>query len=132
VSGYGLDDPAIEVLSPAEEKIFFLQPLCPDRLWGLPSLLYNGYQGGPFSGAKARPGRDADHLEPRSRMSTSYTSSPPRPFVARSGTALALLLLLPYAQKPSDYVPNLLFPRSERPHFIALYSFRVRVSTITI
>jgi len=37
----------------------FLYPLCPDRLWGPPSLLYNGY-GGPFPGGKARPGRDAD------------------------------------------------------------------------
>jgi hypothetical protein len=37
--------------------------------------------GGPFPGAKARPGRDADHsphLVPRSGMSTSYTSSPPK------------------------------------------------------
>jgi hypothetical protein len=36
---------------------------------------------GPFPGAKARPGRDADHsahLAPRSRMSRSYTSSPPK------------------------------------------------------
>jgi hypothetical protein len=43
VSGYGLDDPAIEVRSPAEAKGFFLQPLCPDRLWGPPSLLSSGY-----------------------------------------------------------------------------------------
>jgi hypothetical protein len=37
--------------------------------------------GGPFPGAKARPGRDADHsphLVPRSRMSRSYTSSRPQ------------------------------------------------------
>jgi hypothetical protein len=37
--------------------------------------------GGPFPGAKARPGRDADHslhLVSRSRMSRSYTSSIPR------------------------------------------------------
>jgi hypothetical protein len=32
VSGYGLDDRAIDVRSPAEAKGFFLQPLCPDRL----------------------------------------------------------------------------------------------------
>jgi hypothetical protein len=36
---YGLDDWAIEVRSPGEAKGFFLQPLCPDRLWGPPSLL---------------------------------------------------------------------------------------------
>jgi hypothetical protein len=36
--------------------------------------------GGPFPGGKVWPGREADHLPhlvPRSRMSTSYTSSPP-------------------------------------------------------
>jgi hypothetical protein len=60
VSGYGLDDRVIEVRSPAETKGFFLYPLCPDRLWGPPSLLYNGYRGS-FPRGKARPGRDADH-----------------------------------------------------------------------
>jgi len=30
----------------------------PDRPWGPPSLLYNGYQ--VFPGGKERPGRDAD------------------------------------------------------------------------
>jgi hypothetical protein len=45
VSGYGLDDWAIEVRSPAEATGFFLYPLCPDRLCGPPNLLYNGYWG---------------------------------------------------------------------------------------
>jgi hypothetical protein len=44
VSGYGLDDRAIEVRYPAEAKIYFLYLLCPDRLWGPPSLLCNGYR----------------------------------------------------------------------------------------
>jgi hypothetical protein len=44
VSGLGLDDRVIEVRSPAETKGFFVQPLSPDRLWGPPSLLYNGYR----------------------------------------------------------------------------------------
>jgi hypothetical protein len=44
VSGYGLQDRAIEVRSSTEAKGFFLYPLCPDRLWGPPSLLYNGYR----------------------------------------------------------------------------------------
>jgi hypothetical protein len=49
--------------------------------------------GGPFPGAEARPGRDADthpHLVPRSRMSRRYTSSPSSAFMACNGTALAL------------------------------------------
>jgi hypothetical protein len=45
VSDYGLDDRAIGVRSPAGAEHFFLYPLCPDRLWGPPSLLYNGYRG---------------------------------------------------------------------------------------
>jgi hypothetical protein len=45
VSGYGLDNRAIEVRSPAEAEGFFLYPLCSDRLWGPLSLLYNGYRG---------------------------------------------------------------------------------------
>jgi hypothetical protein len=53
--------------------------------------------GGPFPGAKAQPGRDADHsphLVPRSRMSRSYTSSPSSAFMACSGTSLAFILLV--------------------------------------
>jgi hypothetical protein len=65
VSDYGLDDWAIGVRFPTEAKGIFLYPLCPDQLWGPPSLLYNGYRG-PFPGAKARPGRDADHSPPSS------------------------------------------------------------------
>jgi hypothetical protein len=47
--------------------------------------------GGPFLGAKARPGREADHsphLVPWS-MSRSYTYSSPSVFMACIGTALA-------------------------------------------
>jgi len=36
----------------------------PDRLWGPPSLLYNGYRVS-FLGVK-RPGRGVDHLPPSS------------------------------------------------------------------
>jgi hypothetical protein len=64
VSAYWLVDRAIEVRSPAGAKDF-LYRLCPDRLWGPPNLLYNGYRGS-FAGGKARPGRDADHSLPSS------------------------------------------------------------------
>jgi hypothetical protein len=37
---------------------------CPDRLWGRPSLLYNGYR--VFPGGRKRPGRDADLSTPSS------------------------------------------------------------------
>jgi len=37
---------------------------CPDRPWGTPSLLYNGYR--VFPGGKERPRRDADPSPPSS------------------------------------------------------------------
>jgi hypothetical protein len=42
VSDYGLDDRSS---IPGSGKGFFLYPLCPDLLWGPPSLLSNGYRG---------------------------------------------------------------------------------------
>ena len=39
-------------------------PARPDRPWGPPSLLYNGYR--VFPGGKVRPGRDVDHSPPSS------------------------------------------------------------------
>ena len=39
---------------------------CPDRPWGPPSLLYNGYR--VFPGSKERPGRDADPSPPSSAV----------------------------------------------------------------
>ena len=49
---YGLDGPEIE---PRWGEIFRTNP---ERPWGPPSLLYNGYR--VFPGGKVRPGRDAD------------------------------------------------------------------------
>jgi hypothetical protein len=37
---------------------------CPDRPWGPPNLLYNGYR--VFPGGRKRPGRDADLSPPSS------------------------------------------------------------------
>ena len=53
---YGLDGPGIESRG---GEIFCT---CPDRPWGPPSLLYNGYRVSP--GGKERPGRDADPSPP--------------------------------------------------------------------
>ena len=52
VTGYRLDGPGID---PGGGEIF---RTCPDRPWGPPSLLYNGYR--VFPGGKERLGRDAD------------------------------------------------------------------------
>jgi hypothetical protein len=54
----------------------------PDRLWGPPDLVYNGYWAVSL-GAK-RPGRDADHLPPVSaeiKKTWIYTSIPHRFFM---------------------------------------------------
>jgi hypothetical protein len=47
---------------------FLSSPPCPDRFWGPPSLLSNGYRG--LSLGVKRPGHEADHshLVPRPRM----------------------------------------------------------------
>ena len=54
--GYGLDGPGA---NPDSGEIFHT---CPDRLWGPPSLLYNGYR--VFPGSTERPVRDADPSPP--------------------------------------------------------------------
>jgi len=38
----------------------------PDRLWGPPDLLYNGYR--VFPGGEERPGRDVDPSPPSSAV----------------------------------------------------------------
>ena len=53
-TGYGLDGPGIE--SRWGGEIF---RTCPERPWGPPSLLYNGYRF--FPGGKERPRSDPDH-----------------------------------------------------------------------
>jgi hypothetical protein len=73
VSGYGLDDRAIEIPSLAEAKGFFLYRCVHTGSGAHPASCPMG-SGGPFPGAKARPGRNANHsahLVPRSRMSIS-------------------------------------------------------------
>jgi hypothetical protein len=60
VSGYGLDDRAIEVRSPAGAKDFS-SSLCVQTDSGVHPASYTMGTGGPFPGGKARPGRDADH-----------------------------------------------------------------------
>ena len=59
-TGYGLGRPGIE--SPWGE----ISRTCPDRSWGPPSLLYNGYR--VFPGGIERLGRDADPSPPSSAV----------------------------------------------------------------
>jgi len=60
-TGYGLDGPGDQI--PVGGEIF---RTCPDRPWGPPSSLYNGYR--VFPGGKERPGRDADLSPPSSAV----------------------------------------------------------------
>jgi hypothetical protein len=79
VSGYGLDDQAIEVGSPAEAKGFFpvasvsrpcLRPTQPPVQW-VPGVLCLGIKRGRGVTLTTHP-----HPVPRSRMCRSYISSP--------------------------------------------------------
>jgi hypothetical protein len=61
--------------NPGGGKIFHT---CPDRPWGPPILLYNGYWF--FPGGKDQQGHHADPLPPSSAVvmkESSYTSTPP-------------------------------------------------------
>jgi hypothetical protein len=57
---YRLDGPGSDL---GAGEIFRTRP---DRPWGLPSLLYNGYR--VFPGGKVRPGSAADHSPPSSTV----------------------------------------------------------------
>jgi hypothetical protein len=95
VSGYGLDDRAIGVRSPAGTKDFS-SSLCVQTGSGAHPASCTMGTGGPFPGAKRGRGATLTthpHLVPRSGMSRSYTSSPPSASMACSGTAL---LYFPY------------------------------------
>jgi hypothetical protein len=65
VSDYGLDDRATVVRSPAGAKDFSSNPCVQTGSGAHPASCTMG-TGGPFSGGKARPGRDADHTPPSS------------------------------------------------------------------
>jgi hypothetical protein len=65
VSAYGLDDRAVEVRSSAEAKDFS-SSLCVQTGSGAHPTSCTVGTVGPFPGAKARPGRDADHSPPYS------------------------------------------------------------------
>jgi hypothetical protein len=60
VSGYGLDDRAIEVRSPAEVKDFSCSLYVQTGSGAHPASCAMG-TGGPFPGIKVRMGRDTDH-----------------------------------------------------------------------
>ena len=59
-TGYGLGGPGS---NPGWDEIF---RTCPDRSWGPPSLLYNGYR--VFPRGKERPEREADPSPPSSAV----------------------------------------------------------------
>jgi hypothetical protein len=65
VSDYGLDDRAIGVRSPAGAEGFSFS-LCVQTSTGAHPASCTMGTGGPFSGGKARAGRDADHSPPSS------------------------------------------------------------------
>jgi hypothetical protein len=65
VSVYGLYDRASEVRYPSEAKDFSSSLCVQTGSEAHPASCTMG-TGGPFTGGKARPGRDADHSQPSS------------------------------------------------------------------
>jgi hypothetical protein len=65
VYGYGLDDRAIDVRASAQAKDFSFN-LYVQTVSGAHPVSCTVGTGGPFPGAKARPGCDADHSPPSS------------------------------------------------------------------
>jgi hypothetical protein len=89
VSGYGLDNRAIGVRSPAGAKVFSSNLYVQTGSEAHPASCRVD-TGGPFPGAKRGRGvtlTTHPHLMPRSRMSRSYTSSPASATMVCSGTA---------------------------------------------
>jgi hypothetical protein len=68
---------------PWQKQGFFLWLLCPDHLWGPPSLLSSGCQ--RLNAARVLCWPLNPNLVPRSRMSRSYTSFPPGSWIAVVG-----------------------------------------------
>jgi hypothetical protein len=65
LSGFGLDDGAIQVLSPADAKNFSSN-LCVQTGYGAHPASCTVVTASPFPESKARPGRGADHSPPSS------------------------------------------------------------------
>jgi hypothetical protein len=77
-TGFWLDDGGVGVLVRVGSRIFTC-PCRPDRLWGSPDLLSNGYRGLFFQGKSGRSVKLTTHLQlmPRSRKygSIPHTAS---------------------------------------------------------
>jgi hypothetical protein len=84
--GYGLYDRGSMVRFPGggEAGNFFSSPPRPERLWGPPSLLSNGYQGLFLWGQSCSGVKLTTHLHlvPRSENEWSYTSTPQYALIA--------------------------------------------------
>jgi hypothetical protein len=94
VSGYGLDDRAIEVRSPAGVKDFS-SILCVQTGSGAHPASCRVCARGPFPGGKAQLGHDAGHSRPSSAKVVNEEPIPPLPpstSMACSWTALLALL----------------------------------------
>jgi hypothetical protein len=90
VSDYRLDDPAIEVRSPAKAKDF-ISSLCVQTGSKAHPAYYAMVTGDPIPGGNALPGCDADHSPPYSAEVVNeweLYSSPLKRCLACSGTAL--------------------------------------------
>jgi hypothetical protein len=100
--------------SPGRGWGFFSSPPCPDRIWGVPSLLSNGYQGLFPWGQSGRGVKLTTHfhLVPRSRMHRIIPPLPQYAFIALCSLKAqdSLILLLPLKVKATGWTIGVRFP----------------------
>ena len=99
---------------------------CPDRPWGPPSLLYNGYRA--FPEGKERPGRDADPSPPSSAVvmkGSSYTSTPP---IGRTACTEPQCLYKGDLYFSLTFLPRFLYQVFLTQHRKSLWGYRVHPS----
>jgi hypothetical protein len=111
----------------------FSSPPCPDQLWGLPSLLFNGHEG--LSLVIKRPGREADHSPPsisEAKYVWNSTSTPP---IRLHGVVLSWItrttLPLPFIQQQPMHCPfRWLQSSSQKCHSLTLMDIKALLTLV--
>ena len=121
----------VRVSNPGGGEIFCTRP---DRPWGPPSLLYNGY----FPGIK-RLGRDADHPPPskgrgHERVGLYFysPSGPQWPFIGRKSTILHIVTVAGIAKRSTIFIHSSTILWSAVCHYFTTQKGQVNADYLSI